>query len=135
MMQTIEIQKKKIKAQFFAEVEFGILSKDCVNYGICRITTMSEKGLCKKCNHSTAIITVFDENHVEFNFLKHSITTATYKKYFSRKIFIVNECYINQEKEGNEGVKFKIKKGKYTVSEDASFFKIKFFDVSNSFFA
>lgn len=127
MIQTIE---KKIKSQFFAEVEFGIPSKNCVNYGICRITIMSSKNLCRKCNHSTAIITVFSEEYVEFNFLKKSIPKTIYENYFSRKIFIVQETY--ESKEAEERINFRVLKGKYSIYEDASFFKIKFFDSSIS---
>lgn len=86
----------KIIAHFFAEVEFGVLSKNCKNYGICRIHSIDSFSVKKKkcaCNSAFALIECFKHNSFKITFFKSSISSITYKKYFSNNYFKIQERY------------------------------------------
>ena len=105
--------------QFIAEVEFGIPSKDCRNFGICRINIYGEYGNCKHA--AQAIVSIFNQN-IELDFLKSTINSATYKKFFSKERFLVVEEFLY--KKGNYS--FYIRKGNYPIIENDSLIKVVF---------
>ena len=102
-------------------VEFGVLSKNCRNFGICKIIPMNGNG-DNPLERITAIVTVFDKKTVELIFLKNTITKESYDTYFSRGKFLVQEDYVFS---GNNS-SFKIKRGEYQVIFDRSFFRVFF---------
>ena len=121
-----QIKSIAIKAQFVAEVEFGIPSKNCKNFGICRIHPIgSTQNLCT-CSHSGvfAVITVYSD-YAELDFLRHSISPESYSKYFSSGKFLVQEDFEYSEME-NERTHFSICKGEYYVVENNSMIKVLF---------
>ncbi len=122
---TQDIQVSGIKTQFIAEVEFGRPSKDCRNFGICRIHPVGEYQKICTCSeeHTFAIVTVFDQNYVEFDFLRQSICSNDYKKFFSKGKFKVEEDfkYVQAEDDAHH---FIIAKGEYYIFEDNSIIKI-----------
>lgn len=123
--------ENEIKAQleFFADVEFGNpKTKDCRNFGICRIhalvkTKYNNKRSCKKCSTITKI-TVFNRHHVSMDFLRSNIQSCTYKKYFATNTFRIEEAYTyTSEKEEHN---FKITKGSYPIIKGKQLLKVIF---------
>ncbi|HMQ59998.1 MAG TPA: hypothetical protein PKE06_04975 [Flavilitoribacter sp.] len=117
-----------IQFQILAEVEFGVVSKKCRNFGICRITPAKLDDLGSATTQdrkSTAIATVFCKNHVEMDFLKHSITSSTYDRYFSCKRFLVDEDF-EYSLPQSKSVDFSIQKGEYDIQENNTLIKVIF---------
>jgi len=89
---------EEIKTQFLADVEFGILSKNCRNFGICRIIPVGsiqqvdEKKRCKTVSIK-AIITLYNKKHVELDFLKFTISPQVYQKFFRDNYFLIEETF------------------------------------------
>ena len=72
--------------QYFAEVEFGVLGRDCKNYGICRIKYLNSPHPIrqkKRCCSGIAQIGQLESGGVELKFLRSSLTKKTIQKYFS----------------------------------------------------
>ena len=112
---------QKIKCQFLGHVEFGVLSKVCRNYGICKIVPITDNcdSPLKEIN---VIVTVFNEEHVELDILKTAISKECYNIYFSREKFLVQEdFYFNCDE-----FSFKIKKGDYLIRKNRSLIKLIF---------
>lgn len=115
-----------IKAQFMAGIELGVLSKNCKNFGICRITPISQvravrpvekkrKGCNCQCRHSCkGIVTLLDNELVEIHFLRSSIGRASFKKYFLSGHFLIEEDFFYID-EIEAAVQFGIAKGAYPV--------------------
>jgi len=117
----------QIKAQFLAEVEFGMPSKKCANYGICRVISFrnkSVKKLCVACEEKrcSGIITIFNQKHIEMDFLKKNISTTIYEKHFANKIFKVQEKFFYQD----QHCKFEISKGNYRIVENRRLVRVIF---------
>ena len=128
--QQILTTKPTIKAQFLAEVQFGMPSKNCANYGICRLVPLGTNPiedlctLCKKIK-CLGIITVFKHKHIEMDFLKKDISAALYKKYFAKKTFLIQEDFLYQE----PLCEIAITKGNYPIEENNSLIKVIFHPV------
>ena len=121
---------KKIICQFVAEVEFGVLSNNCNNYGICSIAQVSphKKLRPEKDRGAIGVISISDQNEVEIDFFKTTIRDQTYLWFFSRDKFLVQEDFLFKAKD-NDLVDFKIKRGIYQIMEGSSFIKVKFDEV------
>jgi len=125
--QNILISKPIIKAQFLAEVQFGMPSRKCANYGICRIVplgTKTRETLCIVCEKRKclSIITIFNQNHIEMDFLKKDISATFYRKYFAARTFLVQENFLYEE----PLYKISISKGDYPIIENGSLIKVVF---------
>jgi len=131
----IQLQHQPIESQietqttFFADVEFGNpKTKDCRNFGICRIhalgkTKYNNKKSYQKCA-TIAKITVFNRHHVAMDFLPNNIHAHVYQKYFSTNTFTVDEdyTYTSEKREHN----FKISKGSYAIKKGKQLLKVIF---------
>jgi len=115
---------RKIKSQFLAEVVFGRPSKDCVNFGICRIESLGAPS--KNCNCksqcSQGIVSIFNPTHIEIDFLKSTVNATTYQQFFANKRFIVEEKFLYQK----ENCSFYIGVGNYPIIENDSLIKVIF---------
>jgi len=116
--------KQKIKTQFLAEVVFGRPSKECVNFGICRIEALGElpKDCSCKSQCAQGIVSIFNPTHIEIDFLKSTINTTTYQQYFADKRFIIEEEFLHKE----ENCSFYIGVGNYPIIENDSLIKVIF---------
>jgi len=116
----------KIKLQFLAEIEFGnAKTKDCRNYGICRIFPVGKGEVLRRCTcgWAQAIITVFDKNQCEIHFLKGTINPFTYKRNFSNKLFIMEDDF---QWDFFQKERIYIPSGQYLIIENNSLLKIDF---------
>ena len=117
-------QEKKIKTQFLAEVVFGRPSKDCTNFGICRIDYFGSP--TKNCNcknaDAQAIVSIFEQDYIELDFLKASLSKAVYQKFFAKKTFLIEEDYLQETAEQ----RIYIAKGLYPIKENNSLIKVIF---------
>ncbi len=114
----------KISAQFIGEITFGMPSKNCANFGICRIDIMGKeesKGSCTG-KRSKGIISLFCKNYLEMDFLKHSMSMETINRYFSMPTFLVLEDYAFDY----ENFQIIIPKGEYPIMESNSMIKVIF---------
>jgi len=133
--QTNNISKVR---QLVAEIVFGMPSKSCKNYGICRIinnsvipgsgNAISKNSPCVD-NAATAILTLLDDNKIELHCLVSTIKTKTTKKYFQSKYFLVQEDYHLSPKVCQllDVDQLSIKKGQYKIKQTKSLIKIKFY--------
>jgi len=114
----------KIKAQFLAAVVFGRPSKDCINFGICRIDSFAypvSNRACKSAD-AQAVVTIFEQDYVELDFLKASLNKVAYQKFFTKKTFLIEEDF--SQKTANQHIY--IAKGLYPIREDNSTIKVIF---------
>ncbi len=116
-----------INTQFVAEVEFGMPSKKCNNYGICRINPIGQDKKACTCSKQDifAVVTVFGANYTEVEFLRSSISDEHYDKFFSKGKFKVIEEYPFTAMDNKEH-HFKIATGEYYVIETSSMIKVVF---------
>lgn len=121
----------KIQTQFVAEVEFGMPSRKCRNFGICRIHPLTDNfqetfcGCKADANRSSAVITVYNPNYIEFDFLKNSISAKDYDKFFSDGKFKIREQYSFSYFD-DQKTNFTITIGEYYVIENNSMLKVVF---------
>lgn len=130
-LHTIGGKKVKIKKpippiQYMGHIEFGMLSKSCKNFGICRIEPITELSFNDKNkkfeNKKTlALIRVFKQRKVEMYFLKQGMEDKIRDIYFARANFLIGEdvnfiaqCSCNNKKSSKMAF---IKKGAYAIEE------------------
>jgi len=120
------------KIEFWGEVEFGIPSKDCKNYGICRIsklnniTTNFKKKACN-CQHAVAKIIYWDSYVLQMQFDKSSISATAKRKYFAETYFKIEEEYpliIPTENKHTNPICYTIQKGAYPISKTSSHYTL-----------
>ena len=121
------------KIDFYGEVEFGVLSKNCNNFGICKISKFNinypkylPEKKCK-CKSTIAAFIYLDNDSLEIRFLKKSMCIATARKYFSEPYFKIEENYLmvmpSQQTSINEP-SYLIKTGAYFISESPIYYSI-----------
>ncbi len=123
-----EKNKTGIQAQFLAEVEFGNpRTKDCRNFGICRVYPMGldHKITTCKCKFAQAIITILDNDKVELDFLKSTITPTTYKLFFGGNYFLIPTDF-RYDFFKDKAYSFHIASGSYPIIENDSLIKVIF---------
>lgn len=81
--------------KWMASITFGMPSKNCKNYGICKISSFHEDILTHTSSsqlpQAVASVHIKDAHHLDCFFLKQFMTTETIDKYFSSKYFLVGE--------------------------------------------
>ncbi|MEI6508062.1 MAG: hypothetical protein WCO54_06220, partial [Bacteroidota bacterium] len=91
---------------------------DCNGFNFCSIT--KDNSNSKKENEVLAYINVNDEKHIEFSFIKRSISDKLFLKYFSTGTFLLDEDFIFSS-EICETLKInrcKLKQGKYEILDN-----------------
>lgn len=120
------------KSEFFGEVIFGIPSKDCKNYGICRINKLSKisakskKNVCG-CQSAIAQFTYWDSHNLQMKFIISSIAQITKQKYFVEPYFKIEEDYpliISSENKHTKSIQYIIKKGVYLILKSSSHYTL-----------
>ncbi len=92
----IKVKREPKRVEFMAGIEFGMLSKGCKNFGICRIQVINRENLLssnKKFENFEAMSLVYIEpdGKVEMFFLSKGMDEKIKELYFGRKHFIVGE--------------------------------------------
>ncbi len=126
-----------VKIQFIADVEFGVPSKKCRNFGICRINPIKNSnslssqeidakcGGCKKNKAVESVISILNNDVVEISFLRFYINELDHYDHFNTGRFIVEEDF-DFLMEGKSIISFKIKKGLYPVKLSEAFITVVF---------
>ena len=120
-----------------AEIIFGMPSKDCANYGICKISRSHEgpsRSLDSDCTicqlyKASATLLLNDKNELEMRCLADSLSEETMEKHFSKDEFYILEDYhctddICNALQTNELV---LKEGTYTVQRSEDYLTILFY--------
>ncbi|NRB47211.1 MAG: hypothetical protein HRU41_06020 [Saprospiraceae bacterium] len=118
-------QWTKIQYQMMADIEIGVPSKNCRNFGICHINpapAFSGTVPQMQDRKALAILTVFSPKHLELDFLKQSMTTKTYVRFFSADYFLVEEDFTYSTTD--DYVSFTISRGEYEIWENGSLIKV-----------
>jgi hypothetical protein len=91
---------------------------DCNGFNFCNVAANNETS--RKENEVLANINVIDEKHIQFSFLKRSVTDKLFLKYFATGNFLLDDDYNFNEDICNtlELKKCILKKGKYTISDE-----------------
>lgn len=108
-----------------ADIEIGVTSKRCRNFGICHINPAPQfDGTVPQMRDrkALAIVTVFHAKHVELDFLKKSMTTQTYLQFFSANHFLVEEDFTYASTDSE--LFFTIHKGEYEIQESRGLIKV-----------
>ena len=84
-------------SQLLIEVEFGVPSRQCVNYGICRIELAQGPGRpkssgCKQCG-GLALAFTPEEGLLELAFLRSSLSEQTQRQHFGKGFFLIEEAF------------------------------------------
>jgi len=127
------VQKESEVLHFFATVEFGVLSKNCKNYGICRLNPrarvqkIKKKGGCKCATH-IAHITYHHERHIEMIFQKSNFKEQCRQRYFASDSFKVDEDFLTSFRldQNSEELSISIKKGKYPIIKTSESYHVRF---------
>jgi len=112
-----------IKRQMIVDVEFGMPSKSCKKYGICRVHVL--KAFTPRLDKATAVVSIFDNGDVSFDFFKTSISYQKYKKYFASGIFKVKECFTFNNI-NDSSYNFKIVAGEYFIIKSEGLITVQF---------
>ena len=91
---------------------------DCNGFNFCNVSVSSEGN--RKENEVLANINVIDEKHIQFSFLKRSVTDKLFLKYFATGNFLLDDDYTFHEDICNalELKKCILKKGKYAITDE-----------------
>lgn len=113
------IVHSSIEIQFLAGVKFGMPSKKCQNFGICRIIPITDEVKLQdavQIYDALAVISIFSNHYVEMGFIKSCIKQSQYKKHFASGMFMVKEHYHFDQLE-NRAYHFSISPGNYSIRE------------------
>jgi len=90
---------------------------DCNGFNFCSIS--KDNTIQKRENEVLAYINVNDEKHIEFSFIKRSISDQLFLKYFSTGTFLLDEDFIFAPEicETLNIERCKLKQGKYEISD------------------
>ncbi len=123
---SIRIRRTEKPIQFMGHIEFGMLSKGCKNFGICRIEPIADLLFDKenkKFNNvkTLGLIKVKEGHKVEIFFLLKGMEKKIEKLYFGREKFMVGEdvefeaqCHCYTPPFSKVG---RIKKGSYKIEK------------------
>ena len=91
---------------------------DCNGFNFCNVSVSSERN--RKENEVLANINVIDEKHIQFSFLKRTVTDKLFLKYFATGNFLLDDDYTFNEDICNalELKKCNLKKGKYVITDE-----------------
>ena len=91
---------------------------DCNGFNFCNVSVSSEGN--RKENEVLANINVIDEKHIQFSFLKRTVTDKLFLKYFATGNFLLDDDYTFNEEICNalELKKCNLKKGKYAITDE-----------------
>ena len=91
---------------------------DCNGFNFCNVSVSSEGN--RKENEVLATIDVIDEKHIQFSFLKRTVTDKLFLKYFATGNFLLDDDYTFNEDICNalELKKCNLKKGKYVITDE-----------------
>jgi hypothetical protein len=91
---------------------------DCNGFNFCNVSVSSEGN--RKENEVLATIDVVDEKHIQFSFLKRTVTDKLFLKYFATGNFLLDDDYTFNEDICNalELKKCNLKKGKYAITDE-----------------
>ena len=84
-------------SQLLVEVEFGVPSRQCVNYGICRIEIARGRGRpkssgCTGCG-GLALASAPEEGLLQLAFFRSSLGERARRRHFGQGFFLVEEAY------------------------------------------
>ena len=129
-LQTITEKKREERKstpliQYMGHIEFGMLSKKCKNFGICRIEPLDKMLFNKNKKFekvkTLALVRVFSGRGVDIYFLNKGMAEKIKKNYFSNANFLIGEdvnflaeCSCSNQKSTREGF---IKKGIYHIEK------------------
>ena len=109
-------------------VEFGSPMKNCLHFGICRVTTpVAIKERPCGC-WSLATVFLLDDNLLQFVFYKNKMSKKVFEKYFKKGIFQVDAAYeLPTEDLLKSGPKKQIiRPGRYLIQKEGNLLKITF---------
>ena len=115
--------------QLLLEVEFGMPSKNCQNFGICHINPASWNVIQADPNKqklAKALLTVYDSGILEFDFFKNSLIQEKIDLYFNRNIFVIQEDFNWKCTSTSGDFEIRIPKGEYQVFDFNSVLKVYF---------
>lgn len=111
-----------------ATVTLGMPSKDCRNFGICRIERFQPSGLFMPYakpepltgNRGIAYILFKNKMELDFAFIAESLSEATIQKYFSRPVFWIMEtvCFSLPTDDESLSYNIEIPVGKYAIEKN-----------------
>lgn len=124
--QYISITENKNVA--IVHVEFGSPMKNCLHYGICRVTLPAAIDTTPCSCRSMATIISLDTGLIQFIFEKKEIHDKVFEKYFQNGFFKVDDDYSIPEKilKKINFKKFIIKQGSYPILIENELLKITF---------
>ena len=70
------------------------------------------------------MVTILDE-HIEIDFMKRSLSPFTYKEFFKKQFFLVEET-VNFQFDNDDQINFTIVSGEYPILENNSTIKVIF---------
>jgi len=91
---------------------------DCNGFNFCNVAANNETS--RKENEVLATINVLDEKHIQFSFLKRTVTDKLFLKYFATGQFLLDEDYTFNEDicTALELKRCNLKAGKYTITDE-----------------
>ncbi len=99
---------------------------DCNGFNFCSISTNNSQTTSE--NEVLATITVANEKHIQFSFLKRSVTDRMFLKYFATGTFILDDDFIfNSENcQALNLTRCTLKQGKYTITDEYDKYVVEF---------
>lgn len=122
--------------QVLVNVVLGRESKDCENYGVCRVDYPNQPITHRyqadtrtgTCNKALAVLSMLPSGTFELAFIKAAMSDACRKKYFSESYFRVEENFSLPQHilADLEVPKVAVTKGAYPMKNSLGFYLIRF---------
>jgi hypothetical protein len=99
---------------------------DCNGFNFCNVSVSSE-GIRKE-NEVLATIDVIDEKHIQFSFLKRTVTDKLFLKYFATGTFILDDdfTFTSENCQALNLTRCTLKQGKYTITDEYDKYVVEF---------
>ena len=126
-------QQGSFPEALIAEVVLGMPSRDCRNFGICKIDLVGRNDRLNNILSKTALnktvagISVTENKVLELAFIRKLMGPTTEQRYFSDRFLIVEPISLSANICQQLGIKqFEIKAGAYEITASNTFFIVRF---------
>ncbi len=122
MSQQIRYKYHKVspsQKEVYVSIRFGNpKSDDCQNFGLCKIESFDHTIGTFQIRPKYALAKlIFEDNQVQLQFLKSSMTSGTQQQYFGKGEFLIEETIKTKQRFGRAITTITWKSGKYLITE------------------
>lgn len=130
----LSVPEKSVLKQIIVNVTLGQHSKDCENFGVCKVDYASDVrfndllNTLSECNNGIAILSLDKEKGLDLAFLKTTIRDCCAERFFSEPFFKVQETFHFSDDITKclQVSSLKIEEGLYPIQSSSGFYIVQF---------